>query len=51
MGASPPLVECRRKWYSMYIAQDTPGYSIIMYLALIVAYSYPGGSEWAKERR
>ena len=34
-----------------YVAPDAPGYSITMYPASIAAYSFPEGSEWAKERR
>lgn len=33
------------------VAPDAPGYSVTMYPTSIAAYSYPQGSEWAKERR
>ncbi len=36
---------------SRYIPPEAPGYSITMYPALVAAYSYPDGSEWANERR
>src|SRR5579859_5783224 len=36
---------------SRYVPPDAPGYSVTMYPASMVAYSYPEGSEWANERR